>query len=60
VQSDYSEQLLLKGAQLFWVWNNSFHRPTRDVDLLGFGDHNIDVLVKKLQDVCGIASQQFE
>jgi hypothetical protein len=60
VQSDYSEQFLLKGAQLFWVWNNSFHRPTRDVDLLGFGDHNVDVLVKKFQDVCGIASQQFE
>jgi hypothetical protein len=22
---------------LFWVWNEDFHRPTQDMDLLGFG-----------------------
>jgi len=39
--SEYSEQFLLKGALLFWVWNEDFHRPTRDIDLLGFGDNDL-------------------
>lgn len=28
---------VLKGAQLFSVWQAMPHRPTRDLDLLGFG-----------------------
>ena len=39
--SDYAEQFLLKGALLFWVWNEDFHRPTRDIDLLSFGDNDV-------------------
>jgi len=39
--SEYSGQFLLKGALLFWVWNEDFHRPTRDIDLLSFGDNDI-------------------
>ena len=39
--SEYSEQFLLKGALLFWVWNEDFHRPTRDIDLLSFGDNDV-------------------
>jgi len=39
--SGYSEQFLLKGALLFWVWNEGFHRPTRDIDLLSFGDNDV-------------------
>ncbi len=39
--SEYSEQFLLKGALLFWVWNENFHRPTRDIDLLNFGDNDV-------------------
>ncbi len=35
--SHYAGQFLLKGALLFWVWNEAFHRPTRDIDLLSFG-----------------------
>jgi predicted nucleotidyltransferase component of viral defense system len=52
-KSDYSERFLLKGAQLFWVWNKAFHRPTRDVDLLGFGAHDVNTWVTTFQDVCG-------
>jgi len=43
--SDYAEQFLLKGALLFWVWNENFHRPTRDIDLLSFGDNDVPYLV---------------
>ncbi len=39
--SEYSGQFLLKGALLFWVWNEGFHRPTRDIDLLSFGDNDV-------------------
>ena len=62
-QSDYRDQYLLKGAQLFWVWNADFHRPTRDVDLLGFGNNDVESLVKTFQDICSIENEdglQFE
>lgn len=36
-QSPYTDRFLLKGAMLFVVWDEKTHRPTRDLDLLGFG-----------------------
>jgi len=33
--SKYNENFILKGAMLFYVWNQNLHRPTRDVDFLG-------------------------
>lgn len=36
--SQYRDQFVLKGAMLFVVWTGTPHRPTRDLDLLGFGD----------------------
>lgn len=42
--SPYAEKFLLKGAMLFATWSDGIHRPTRDVDLLGFGaddDHEL-------------------
>ena len=36
-QSPYADRFLLKGAMLFVVWDEKTHRPTRDLDLLGFG-----------------------
>ena len=36
-QSVYADRFLLKGAMLFVVWDEKTHRPTRDLDLLGFG-----------------------
>lgn len=37
-ESEYRDRFILKGAQLFRVWSAEHHRPTRDLDLLGFGD----------------------
>ncbi|MCP5534783.1 MAG: nucleotidyl transferase AbiEii/AbiGii toxin family protein [Akkermansiaceae bacterium] len=37
-QSEYRERFVLKGAQLFRIWQAEQHRPTRDLDLLGYGD----------------------
>jgi len=37
-QSSLADRVVLKGAMLFRVWSGSLHRPTKDVDLLGFGE----------------------
>ena len=34
-RSPYAHHFILKGALMFGVWQGSFSRPTRDVDLLG-------------------------
>ena len=55
--SEYSGQFLLKGALLFTLWYDMPHRPTRDADLLGFGDSNL----KSLEDAFrAISSIQVE
>jgi predicted nucleotidyltransferase component of viral defense system len=37
-QSEFADRFVLKGAMLFRVWSGKLHRPTRDLDLLGYGD----------------------
>jgi len=37
-RSSLAGRFVLKGAMLFRVWSGSLHRPTKDVDLLGFGE----------------------
>lgn len=41
-RSSQSDRFVLKGAMLFRVWTGSLHRPTQDVDLLGYGDPEPD------------------
>ena len=52
--SEYVDQFLLKGALLFWVWNENFHRPTRDIDLLSFGDNDVPHLVAVFRQIVSI------
>ena len=52
--SEYADKFLLKGALLFWVWNEDFHRPTRDIDLLSFGDNDVPHLLDVFQDVVAL------
>ncbi len=52
--SEYVEQFLLKGALLFWVWNEDFHRPTKDIDLLTFGDNDVPYLVDVFAQVIAV------
>lgn len=54
-QSQYHGQFLLKGAMLFAVWGGEAHRPTRDVDLLGFGTSELSQVVKIFQDICQVS-----
>lgn len=50
-QSSHAGRFLLKGAMLFVVWDEKTHRPTRDLDLLGFGPSEKEDLRKVFQDV---------
>lgn len=52
-QSPHAEQFVLKGALLLMAWLGETLRPTRDADLLGFGDLPDDKLAGKMRDVCG-------
>lgn len=55
--SEYREQFLLKGAMLFALWYEMPHRPTRDMDLLGFGPGELFVLERVFRE---IAQQQVD
>jgi hypothetical protein len=43
-ESAESRRFVLKGAQLFSLWADTPHRPTRDLDLLSFGDPSVDTM----------------
>lgn len=54
--SEYRDKYMLKGAMLFWVWGKDIHRPTRDIDLLGNGPADVDLLVEDFRAICLIES----
>lgn len=56
-QSEYKTRFLLKGATLFAVWTGEPHRPTKDMDLLGFGKLDISTLENIFREICGIAGE---
>ncbi len=49
--SEYRQQFLLKGAMLFALWYDMPHRPTRDMDLLGFGPGELFVLQRVFREI---------
>lgn len=54
-QSAHAERFLLKGAMLFTLWYDMPHRPTRDVDLLGFGPSDLQAITQTFQDIAAVA-----
>lgn len=48
------DNFLLKGALLFDLWYDLPLRPTRDIDLLGFGLAEIPLLLAAFEDICAI------
>jgi len=53
-QSEHAGQFILKGAMLFALWTRSEHRPTRDLDLLGFGEASGERLTEIFQELCAV------
>lgn len=52
--SPHADRFVLKGALLLLVWLGETIRPTRDADLLGFGDLSEESLAKIFVEICGI------
>jgi predicted nucleotidyltransferase component of viral defense system len=53
----YRDRFVLKGAVLMTTWFESPFRPTRDLDLLGFGDNAPDALLGIFRDICAIQTE---
>jgi hypothetical protein len=53
--SQWRDAFLLKGALLFDLWFDQPHRPTRDIDLLGFGSSEVDDVAAVFRNVCACA-----
>ena len=56
-QSEHANQFVLKGALLFNLWPVEGHRPTRDIDLLGYGDSAGETLMRVFGDICAVEVQ---
>jgi predicted nucleotidyltransferase component of viral defense system len=52
--SPHSDRFVLKGALLLIVWLGETIRPTRDVDLLGFGDLSDNLILHMFREVCSV------
>lgn len=53
-RSPHAERFVLKGALLLLVWLGEMLRPTRDADLLGFGDLSDEALARIFREVCAV------
>ncbi len=56
-KSEFRDRYVLKGATLFAIWSYAPHRPTRDIDLLGYGELAIGRLEDEFRR---IAAQEVE
>lgn len=52
--SRHAERFVLKGAFLLLAWLGETIRPTRDVDLLGYGQLSDEALVKLFAEICAL------
>ncbi|MBI4777155.1 MAG: nucleotidyl transferase AbiEii/AbiGii toxin family protein [Deltaproteobacteria bacterium] len=53
-RSEYAERFVLKGAMLFALWTETVHRPTKDLDLLGYGDVSAPELRTLFERICQV------
>jgi hypothetical protein len=54
-RSPHADSFVLKGAMLFAIWADKPHRPTQDVDLLGFGTPSVERLQRMFGEICATA-----
>ncbi len=53
-KSRHADQFILKGAPLILAWLGETIRPTRDADLLGFGDLSEGALVQTFREILSV------
>ena len=49
---DQRERYVLKGAMLFALWGGSLYRPTRDLDLTGYGSSEPAIVLGSFREIC--------
>lgn len=54
-QSAHADHFVLKGAMLFNLWYTMPHRPTRDVDLLGFGASDLESIAQTFRQIVSVS-----
>lgn len=50
----HRDRFVLKGAMLITTWFDDPHRPTRDVDLLGYGDPAPEPMLAVFKEICAV------
>jgi predicted nucleotidyltransferase component of viral defense system len=50
----HRERFVLKGAMLLAIWFDDPLRPTRDLDLLGFGDPDPEAMLDIFREICAV------
>lgn len=53
-RSPHADRFVLKGGLLLVVWLGETTRPTRDADLLGFGELGADALARTFGEICAV------
>lgn len=53
-RSPHADRFVLKGALLLLAWLGETIRPTRDADLLGFGDLRPEALTETFVEICSL------
>ena len=53
-RSPHADRFVLKGALMLIVWLGESARPTRDMDLLGFGALDAESLTRDFAAICAI------
>jgi Nucleotidyl transferase AbiEii toxin, Type IV TA system len=52
--SPYRDRFVMKGATLFTLWTGETHRPTKDLDLLGWGSSAIADVEQVFRAICEV------
>ena len=56
--SEFADRFILKGAALLLMWLGEPIRPTKDIDLLGFGDTSAEALRSVFASLCAIEAPE--
>ena len=51
-KSEYADDFVLKGGLMFLVWADNPYRPTRDIDLLGYGKESSTRMIEVFKSLC--------
>jgi len=51
-QSKYKDKFILKGALALLAWNAPTVRPTKDIDLLGEFNNDVEVITQVISEIC--------